>query len=150
MQACQNHARSSIAADAMEQLSSFVEERRTTAHESQTDLEAFERELDRRMAAVKREILAEELARHDVDTPAVVVEGVLHRRVLRCAETYMSAAGPVRVERTLYRASGQSETICPLELRVGIIAGRFGARQEFCVWTKLSSSSKRRSNMALS
>ena len=39
-------------------------------------------------------------------------------------ETYLAAAGLVRVERHLYHNEAESgESICPLELRVGIIGG---------------------------
>jgi hypothetical protein len=61
-----------------------------------------------------------------VDLPAVTIEGELYRRVVRCEETYTSAAGPVRVMRSLYRRLGEGErTLCPLELRAGIVEGRW-------------------------
>ena len=76
--------------------------------------------------AVEREGLAEELARLDVDLPAVTIEGEVYRQVVRCEETYTSAAGPVRVMRSLYRRLGEGErTLCPLELRAGIVEGRW-------------------------
>jgi len=41
----------------------------------------------------------------------------------------LSAAGPVTVTRHLYRPAGRgSKSICPLELRAGIIAGYFTPR----------------------
>ena len=75
--------------------------------------------------AIEREAVAAELARLDVDVPVVEIDGRPHRRVLRCEETYFSAAGPVRMERTIYRAAGSSRTTCPLELRAGIVEGRW-------------------------
>ena len=60
-------------------------------------MEGFERELHEYFVAAERE----ELARLDVDLPAVTIAGKLCRRVVRCEETYVSAAGPVRVLRTL-------------------------------------------------
>jgi hypothetical protein len=51
----------------------------------------------------EREALSHELARFDLDVPQVEVEGERYDRVLRCETTYNSAAGPVRVERSLYR-----------------------------------------------
>jgi hypothetical protein len=89
-------------------------------------MECFERELHDYIVAVERDVLAEELARLDVDLPAVTIEGELYRRVVRCEETYTSAAGPVRVMRSLYRRLGEGErTLCPLELRAGIVEGRW-------------------------
>ncbi|MCA1853936.1 MAG: hypothetical protein LC647_16555 [Beggiatoa sp.] len=90
------------------------------------DMECFECELHEYVAAVEREVLAEELARLDVDLPAVTIEGEVYRQVVRCEESYVSAAGPVRVMRSLYRRLGEGErTVCPLELRAGIVEGRW-------------------------
>jgi hypothetical protein len=69
-------------------------------------------------------VLGDGLARLDVDLPSVVIDGVVHRRVLRSPQTYPSAVGAVRVERTLYRAGGE-RAVVPLELRTGIIAGHW-------------------------
>jgi hypothetical protein len=89
-------------------------------------MEGFERELHDYTVAVERELLAEELSRLDVDLPAVTIEGEVYRQVVCCEETYTSAAGPVRVMRSLYRRWGEGErTVCPLELRAGIVEGRF-------------------------
>jgi hypothetical protein len=86
------------------------------------DFGAFERDLRSRMAEIERDLVAEELEQLDVDVPAVLIGGVLHRRVLRCAETYQSAAGPVRVERTLYSTRRDGErAVSALELRAGIV-----------------------------
>jgi hypothetical protein len=61
-----------------------------------------------------------------VDLPAVTIEGEVYRQVVRCEESYVSAAGSVRVMRSLYRRLGEGErTLCPLELRAGIVEGRW-------------------------
>ncbi|MCA1605465.1 MAG: hypothetical protein LC775_08365 [Acidobacteria bacterium] len=89
-------------------------------------MECFERELHDYVVAAEREVLAEELVRLDVDLPAVTIEGEVYRQVVRCEESYVSAAGPVRVMRSLYRRLGEGErTLCPLELRAGIVEGRW-------------------------
>lgn len=110
---------------ALDRLQAFLARRRSSS-EVADDLEGFERELHEYFMAAEREVLAEELARLDVDLPAVTIAGRLCRRVVRCEETYVSAAGPVRVMRALYRG-GQAEerTLCPLELRAGIVEGRW-------------------------
>jgi hypothetical protein len=108
---------------AMDQLQDFLRQRRET-HEPVEDLDAFEQELHRRFVAAEREAFGQELARFDVDVPVIDVDGQRYRRVLRCEQTYSSAAGPVRVERTLYRQhQGDERALCPLELRAGIIEG---------------------------
>ena len=73
--------------------------------------------------------LAEELAHYDVTADEIEVGGVTYRPTLTSSETYLSAAGPVKVTRNLYRPSGRSsKSICPLELRAGIIQGHFTPR----------------------
>jgi hypothetical protein len=68
----------------------------------------------------------EEVSRFDIDLPFVTVNGILHRRVLRCEDTYFSSAGPMRVMRTLYSTrQGSERTICPMELQAGIVEGRW-------------------------
>ena len=76
--------------------------------------------------AAEREVLAEELARLDVDPPHVSIGGVRHHRVPRSPETYLSAVGTLTVARTLYRA-GRAPAVVPLELRAGIVEGQWTA-----------------------
>ena len=110
---------------AVDRLQAFIAGRRSSK-EPCGDMEGFERELHGYVVAVEQEVLAEELARLDVDLPAVTIEGEVYRQVVRCEETYTSAAGPVRVMRSLYRRGGEGKrTLCPLELRAGMVEGRF-------------------------
>ena len=106
-----------------ERLNEFLEARRR-AKGAVEDLEEFETDLHALFAAAEAEVVAEELARFDVDLPVVEIDGVPHRRVLRCEETYMTAAGPVRVMRTLYSTRHDGERAIPaMELRAGVIGG---------------------------
>ena len=107
---------------AMDQLQDFLRQRRA-AHEPVPDLHTFEQELHRLFVAAEREALSHELACFDLDVPVVEVAGERYHRVLRCASTYTSAVGPVRVERSLYRGTPGEPALCPLELRAGIIEG---------------------------
>ena len=122
MQALQNRVLLSSDTHAMDQLQGFLRQRRK-AHEPVEELHAFEQELHRLFVAAEREALGHELARFDLDVPAIEVEGERYHRVLRCETTYNSAAGPVRVERSLYRPSQGGPTVCPLDLRAGIVEG---------------------------
>jgi hypothetical protein len=106
----------------MDQLQDFLRQRRE-AREPIEALEAFEQELHRLSVAAEREALGQELARFDLDVPTIEVEGERYHRVLRCATTYTSAVGPVRVARSLYRRPHSGHALCPLELRAGIIEG---------------------------
>jgi hypothetical protein len=74
-------------------------------------------------------VLTEELARYDVKAEQIEVSGIAYRQALTSTETYGSAAGPLTVERHLYRPAGRgSKSICPLELRAGIIGGYWTPR----------------------
>lgn len=111
--------------NAMARLEAFLARRRE-ARKPVEDLETFEQELHALFAAAECEALGEEIARFDVNAQVVLIEGVEHRQVLRCEETYVSAAGKVRVERSLYSTRQAGErTVCPMELRSGIVEGRW-------------------------
>ena len=90
------------------------------------DLEQFERELHGHVLALERELLAAELAQYDVQAEQVIVNGVACGQPTTAPETYLTRAGPVRVERHLYRPAGRgTRHVCPLELRAGIVEGYF-------------------------
>ena len=90
--------------------------------QAEQDFESFERAVHQRFVAAERAVLASELQGLDVDVPEVSIGGRSHRRVLRCTETYLSAVGPITVQRTLYRAASEPAVVA-LELRAGIVAG---------------------------
>lgn len=110
---------------AIDRLMAFVKERRK--HPLSRDFELFERELHARVSEVERDVVAEELAKADIDRESLLIEGVLYRRVLRSTQTYQTAAGPVAVERTLYK--DRTDPLMPamsvVDARTGIIAGRW-------------------------
>ena len=109
---------------ALVKLQRFMAERR--AAKPVEDFERFERELHSLCGDVEREIASEELARLDMDVPMIMVDGVPHRRVVQCADTYFGAAGELRVTRTLYSTRGECErAVSPMELRAGIVEGRW-------------------------
>jgi hypothetical protein len=58
--------------------------------------------------------LGHELARFDLDVPALEVEGERYHRVLRCDTTSASAVGPMRVERSVSRPPQGDHAVCPL------------------------------------
>lgn len=87
------------------------------------DFRKFEEDLHAAFAAAEREVLERELSRLDINVPVVIVEDIVHHQVLRGPATYMTRAGAVRVERSLYRAAGENLSICPMELRAGIVEG---------------------------
>ena len=88
-----------------------------------SEFEDFERELHTLFAHTECAVTEEALARFDVDLPFVFIDGERHRRACRCAQTYLTAAGPVSVTRTLYRARRGERAVAVLERRVGIVEG---------------------------
>ena len=114
---------------AIQRLGQFIRDRRQHWANSTPDFERFEHELHERIQAIECELLAEELVHYDVRADEIAVAGVTYRPTLTSSETYLSAAGPVQVTRNLYRPAGRSSrSICPLELRAGIIRGYFTPR----------------------
>jgi len=63
----------------------------------------------------------------DINETHVRIDGVLHRKVLRSIGTYYTLAGPVQLERSLYRPTGQrnAPTVDPVALRVGALDQRW-------------------------
>lgn len=116
---------------ALSQVRGFVEAHRMKHRIPGSGFAEFERGLHAVVAGIERDLLAEELARADVDQQVIFMDGVPHRRVLRSEQTYMTTAGEVRVARTLYkdRSADQEGCICPTEMRTGIV-GNF--------WTPLA------------
>src|SRR3970040_727619 len=110
---------------AIDRLMAFVTERRRQPFTG--NFEEFERTLHAQFMEAEREILGEELAKADIDTDAVIIEGITCRRVLRSAQTYQTAAGPVPGERTLYkdRTDREAKSMAALDARVGIVDGRW-------------------------
>lgn len=114
---------------ASQQLREFLRTRRQVWQQGVPDFEQFERELHEQSMNLERECLAEELARYDVTANRIEVGGTTYQLVLQATETYLSAAGPVRVACHLYRPAGRnSKSICPLEWRAGIISGYWTPR----------------------
>lgn len=118
----------SSAESALARLQQFIEAQRAKGAPSE-DFAQFERELHAHVVAVEGELLSEELARWDVDLPVLEIEGKSYRRVLRCEKRYLSGAGPLQVERSLYGTGKSGEAaLCPLELRAGIVEGYWTPR----------------------
>jgi len=123
------HTDSVLPSQALQRLGQFILKHRQQWAGGAPDFERFERDLHKMVMAVECELIGEELARYDVTADEIEVGGIVYRPALTSPEVYLSAAGPVKVMRHLYRPAGRSsKSICPLELRAGIIAGHFTPR----------------------
>ena len=103
----------------------FVNAHRMKHRKPGSGFAEFERGIHAEVMKLERELVTEELARADVDTDVVLMNGSEHRRALRAEQRYMTASGEVRVERTLYkdRSDPAAQAVCPLETNAGIVAG---------------------------
>lgn len=89
------------------------------------DYAEFEERAATAAAAVEQGMHEVALRGLDVDAPYIRVWGKHYRRVHRVARTYGSLAGPVTVERTLYRELGQRQgpALDPIAIRAGVVDG---------------------------
>ncbi len=125
-----------------EKLLEFLEQHRQQWNQTALpDLEQFEHELHTHLLAMERDLVAEELAAYDVEAETITVNGTGYPWAGLASETYLTAAGPVTVERNLYRpAHHRASHVCPLEMRAGIVEGFFtpaAARQAAYVTAQL-------------
>lgn len=107
------------------EIRAFVEAHRMKEKFAPGAFEEFETKLHEKMQALERDFVAEMMRAADVDADAIEIDGKGFRRVLRSAQTYMTSAGEVTVERWLYRDrdDDQARTVSPMELRLGIVDG---------------------------
>lgn len=102
------------------ELSDFVVKRQ----QEPGSFEHYERELGERMRALECDLKAAQLARYDIDAKVIWVE---EKEWTRCLDkepkTYLSASGPITVERNLFRPKGGGKAVCALDLRAGIVGG---------------------------
>jgi hypothetical protein len=126
-----SHTSELLESPVLQRLGQFIRERQQAwqAGGGTPSFEQFEQALHEQVVALERELLAAELARYDVEAEQIEVAGVRYHPVWDDTETYLTAAGEVQVHRHLYRPAGRNtKSICPLELRVGIVDGYWTPR----------------------
>jgi len=120
------HANHILTSPAWESLIDFLDRCQGEAAQAQPDFERFERELHAQMLTLERMLVADRLTQYDVTVSEITVQGVVYQRSGVAPETYLTAVGPVTIERHVYRvADHQTRHVCPLEMRVGIVEGFF-------------------------
>ena len=95
----------------------------TFSAEERTDFAKVERDLIATMADLGRTVLREKLASLDPAGADVLVDGRRHWQTVRASHEYMSPFGTISVERGLYREVRNGPTVCPMELRAGVVEG---------------------------
>lgn len=108
----------------------FLEDHAMAGKTGPRDFYDFEKALHARLMEAEREIVGGVMAASDVDADAIEIEGRTHRRVLRSTQTYMTAAGPVSVERWLYkdRRDPTAHALAALDRKLGIVEGFWTTR----------------------
>lgn len=111
----------------VEAVSELIDKLRQRRQEAKTqtsiDYAQVEREVAQGAAAVERACHATMLSALDIDAAEVIVGGKRYRRVHRCVGSYYTMAGPVSLERTLYRPAGMrnAATVDAISLRAGVV-----------------------------
>jgi hypothetical protein len=110
-------------AERVDEIMKFVDTQRMVKKYTPGWFGEVETELRKKMLELERELTAEIMTAHDIDAGAIEVFGKAHRRVLRAAQTYVTKAGPITVERWLYRdrTDDEAKSVSPMELRLGIV-----------------------------
>jgi hypothetical protein len=106
---------------AVDRLRHLLDDVRSRAS-SDVDLFKVEDDVRKLVAAVERAAVQSVLEHLDVDAPQVLINGVRHRRVGRHEATYLTGAGEVRVERSLYRA-GDGRSVTTVDVLGGVVDG---------------------------
>ena len=110
--------------DAMVEVLAAVDRARagTTAGKA-VDYGAVEGVIGEAVARIERAGHQAVLQSLDVDRPRVMIGGARFARVGRCEATYYTLAGPVVVERSLYREVGRrnAKVVDPVSLRAGVV-----------------------------
>jgi len=103
----------------------FLDDHAMTGKTGAREFYDFEKELHRRLMEAEREIVGRVMQASDVEADAIEIEGRVHRRVLRSAQTYMTAAGEVTVDRWLYkdRRDPTAHAVAAMDLKLGIVEG---------------------------
>lgn len=109
------------------ELAAFREELRTMKAED-VNLLNVEREIQERLNALGREMVAEAMARADTMAPEVEIDGQRWGNQRRQKAPYQTAFGAAEVERSIYQQSGRGRVAVPMDLRLGIVEGAYTPR----------------------
>jgi hypothetical protein len=101
------------------------ERRITTMSSKKMDLISIEEEIRTLTEARARELMATALKQADTEAPEIEIDGERwgNRRVHR--GEYHTVFGAIGVDRSVYQRSGRGRVAIPLDLRLGIVEGRY-------------------------
>jgi hypothetical protein len=107
----------------MEAMAAVAKARAGTAAGKAVDYAAVEVAIGEATAQIERAGHQAVLQSLDVDRPSVMIGGARFAKVGRCEATCYTLAGPVVVERSLYREVGRrnAKVVDPVSLRAGVV-----------------------------
>lgn len=83
----------------------------------------LEIELHQQFAEAERQCMKKLLEQYDWDYPSFISDETVFTKASRNMKSYMTLAGEVKVERTLYRTTRNGTTYSPMELNTGLVEG---------------------------
>jgi hypothetical protein len=88
------------------------------------DYAKIERDVGAAAAKIEREAHRGLLAGLDLDVEKIKIDGDLHTRVGRYEATYYTMAGPISIERSIYRCDGErnGKVVDAISVRAGVVA----------------------------
>jgi len=116
------HTNSSAEIDRLDGLIESLKQVRVEARQG-VDFNQLEAEVGRIFNQAQRGILTSLLEEYDINVPSFEHQENTYRQASRSTKRYMTAAGEILAQRSLYRDRRNGETYCPMELHSGIIEG---------------------------
>jgi hypothetical protein len=114
----------------LDEIREFLDDAAMEGKSGAREFYEFEKALHERLMRAEREIVGRVMAASDVEADAIEINGVVHRRVLKSAQTYQTAAGEVSVERWLYkdRTDPTAHALAAIDRKLGIVEGYWTQR----------------------
>jgi len=92
------------------------------------DTVELEKRVQEMVHEIGRELMTEVFKRADTTTSEVRIDGALWGNQRRSSAPYVTIFGEIRVERSGYQRQGRGRVAVPMELRLGIVEGRYTPR----------------------
>lgn len=89
------------------------------------DVLSLEERVQELVHELGRELMAEVFRRADTEAPEVLIDGAAWGNQKRSRAPYVTMFGEVRVERSTYQRLGRGRLAVPMDLRLGIVEGRY-------------------------
>jgi hypothetical protein len=119
-----SHATSTTAISTQPLLSQLTDSVKSIYRKTKEDRFAdLEIELHQKFAEVERQCMAKLLEQYDWNYPSFFSGEKTFKKISRNKMNYMTLAGEVTLERSLYRTVRNGLTYCPMELNTGLVEG---------------------------